>query len=643
MRVVKKGVTQLVASGALAEAEAPSDDAQVTKSLEIEHAVYLAHYNANSGKTSPEGGRQIGKIMLNLPRNPKLLLEVMDGTISHEDLARMDDRAMATEEKKLEDAALQEKVDKQAMVLKDDSLKRIRKTHKGEEEIEGAINDPADTRVDSTIPSEVPKITALPGSPGSIQDQSVPPVSEPPQAVNPSSNSPGITNGQDTVMEDASANDSEATPQIPPPVDHDYQVSHVPDQTFGGYESPVHGNKATGDIPRPGPGQIWHGELRFSEALTAPTAGFLLATSGPSTEDVRDFMPEQVLVNARLSMDVCETYLDSILARSQQKPVYIIGIRSVTCPRCELEECKHCNRTAGQEAKDNPTEESTQSTASTDRLLTIMDYFRNKRKHGVVDISMSPRVENCYLIPLLPDPQKLPKFFNRLDKDLLSPELLSTGRVGLLIYVLYGEEKGTASGHTERAKLNTVPPIHTDSNALYAPSPPASPSHPPAVSAINDNYPAIFPTPTQANTGRARTAGHSNDQQSIPSQNQHQQPGIPHRVTNTHHVNPPQAQPPISYDPNPSLAAVASQGTGGPALAAHSPTTFVPFPLKSGGVVSIPQAMFPYAQYNAVVELLNAVSEISLERWDQIRHVIDTNPSAGESLSILTNLLANLA
>lgn len=642
-----KAISQLVIAGSSTEAFAHTEESRAKQALEIEHAVYLKYRSADTRKPSKEGAMQIQRISLNLPRNAKLLHGVLSGEITREELAIMDDDGMATEEKKQADAAIQERVDKQAMVHKEDSTRRIRKTHKGDEEIEISVQEPAEpmTRPKTPTKDEYKYEQSELRQPSSEQpDVSLHQPLHPSESLNVAEHQ--SVNGQDPMILEPKAVEVVSTPLAPPVVDHDHQVSDVPEPSFEEYKPEFPNTPAAKEVLQPGPRQIWNGEIWFSENLSAPAAGFYLAKrESRSKQDPRDFIGERVIVRARLAMDAAESYIDSVITRSHQKSVYVLAIRSVACSNCNLDGCESCDKQRESEALLPSAEAAGQrgDRPPADRLSNIFDYFKNKEKHGVVEIGYDPRIESCYLIPLRNDTQALPRFFRRLSKDLLKPELIRSGCLGLLVFVIHGEDKAAApmpatpATPVTPANPKIIPPIDTESAALYSPSPVHSPGHPPVVSAINDTQTTVFPLPAQANSGRTRVSIQEPELPQIPFQPVYQQPGLPNRVTNNHQP------PPIAYAPVPPTGISANSDpvldreNGVPAAMPVGPPldTYISFPQADGNAMLIPRFLLPYTRLEGVNKFLNTATEAPLGVCQRIKSSVDVEPQAGIDFSLL--------
>ncbi|KAH7018688.1 transcription factor S-II, central domain-containing protein [Macrophomina phaseolina] len=87
--------------------------------------------------------QQFRNIVANLPRNHSLLIQLLNGAVTPDQLATMSAEDMASEEQKQKDAIMKEQAEKQSMLVNvPGGPNRIRKTHKGEEFIEDS-NEPS--------------------------------------------------------------------------------------------------------------------------------------------------------------------------------------------------------------------------------------------------------------------------------------------------------------------------------------------------------------------------------------------------------------------------------------------------------------------------------------------------------------------
>lgn len=99
--------------------------------MDVEAAM-LKHHPAGPGAYA----QQFRDIIANLPRNHSLLIQLLNGSLSAEQLATMSAEDMANEEQKRQDAIMKEQAEKQSILVNEGGPTRIRKTHKGEEFIE---------------------------------------------------------------------------------------------------------------------------------------------------------------------------------------------------------------------------------------------------------------------------------------------------------------------------------------------------------------------------------------------------------------------------------------------------------------------------------------------------------------------------
>lgn len=99
--------------------------------LDVEAAM-LKHHPSGPGAYA----QQFRDIVANLPRNHSLLIQLLNATVSPDQLATMSAEDMANDEQKRQDAIMKEQAEKQSILVNEGGPTRIRKTHKGEEFIE---------------------------------------------------------------------------------------------------------------------------------------------------------------------------------------------------------------------------------------------------------------------------------------------------------------------------------------------------------------------------------------------------------------------------------------------------------------------------------------------------------------------------
>ncbi|KAJ8104489.1 hypothetical protein OPT61_g10730 [Boeremia exigua] len=111
-------------------------DGQTAKSLatrfvlQICHAA-VEHHGEPSGPNSPFAER-LRTIMFNVKKNAFLIDRLLSGSLKADELTTMAPEEMASEDKQREYAAMREAAEKQ-LILTDDAVPRMRKTHKGDE------------------------------------------------------------------------------------------------------------------------------------------------------------------------------------------------------------------------------------------------------------------------------------------------------------------------------------------------------------------------------------------------------------------------------------------------------------------------------------------------------------------------------
>ncbi|KAF2136024.1 uncharacterized protein K452DRAFT_313534 [Aplosporella prunicola CBS 121167] len=132
---LQNDLTRLIADSSKHEYEVP--EGQTAESLSAKHALDIEGSLTQHYGSTTSYAPQFRSISANIGRNPKLLTHLLNGTLSAEELARMDPNEMASDEQKRKDALLKEQVEKQSVLVNEEGP-RYRKTHKGEEVIDDA-------------------------------------------------------------------------------------------------------------------------------------------------------------------------------------------------------------------------------------------------------------------------------------------------------------------------------------------------------------------------------------------------------------------------------------------------------------------------------------------------------------------------
>jgi len=133
--------------------------------LHVEHALFMKY----AAQTMEYGGvykDQMVSIYFNINENDELLLSLLNGTLSPEELAVMKSNDMAKPELKAKIAAMQEQSDKQNMLINEEGP-RIRRTHKGEEVVGDQYDNVSSEAISAPLAPRRRSSTSSVGSPHS--------------------------------------------------------------------------------------------------------------------------------------------------------------------------------------------------------------------------------------------------------------------------------------------------------------------------------------------------------------------------------------------------------------------------------------------------------------------------------------------
>jgi len=102
--------------------------------IRVEHECYMK-YAADTGEYSKSYKDMMLQICFNVPKNDRMTISLLDGTLQPETLVTMSSDDMANDELKLVMATMKAQSDKQNILVQDNGP-RIRRTHKGDEVVE---------------------------------------------------------------------------------------------------------------------------------------------------------------------------------------------------------------------------------------------------------------------------------------------------------------------------------------------------------------------------------------------------------------------------------------------------------------------------------------------------------------------------
>lgn len=392
--------------------------------LAVEYAIFLNFWGPSVEQSShyPEKFRMI---LANVRRNPALRDRLLTGDLSPNDFSKMSSHDMASKELQEKTAEMKRAADQQA-VLVEQQGPRIRRTHKGEEFVEGPdsqgqmtpdtvfsapIRRPR-TGTESDIPRQTSPEAATPKSPEAVElpentgalmasPKAPQPLSvdtkAPPRPVagteRKSSSNFNIQDvwssvtGPDTPVHQPrqesqqTASDNVAAPQQTPGGSGDADIDRLLKDEDQEEEEPY----SPTEYPADPDASVWHGKVAMPgvtefSGVAKHVTGANLSNKIPWAQ----LMPETISIEGRIAIDRASEYLCG-LRWSQTTDVSVVAV--------------------------TPTDDEASKTAF-DKLF---QYFADRKRYGVVGKSTVKEVKDIYLVPLEAGATKNPDFIELLE------------------------------------------------------------------------------------------------------------------------------------------------------------------------------------------------------------------------------------
>jgi len=375
----------------------------------VEDALFAAHPNKELYN------KQARALGFNLKSNQELCNGLLTGTLLPQELAVMSTEDMATSKLKQERAKMQEIADKQATMVTDGGPV-IRRTHKGDELVEGG-ND--------IVPDEIPTLNAArrrsmadpnvdmatrsrENSIGSGEDVELPDIptlgnAESQKSLSASRQTPVIQTKQPPIPERKASTQSDfdlkkvldkvsvhspVNQQVPtqlrrpssnaPPLDGPGVDPDI-DKMLQDDDEPPYSPKFDSD-----PEVVWHGKVTMdavaSFSATAKHIGGLDLGSPMAYEEL---LSRELRVAGRIEEEKANVYLCS-LRYSPPTDIVIIAL-------------------------------SPQGESSVQGCRELYEYFQTRNRFGVFSNKNSANIRDTYLVPAPPSPASYPDFIDNLE------------------------------------------------------------------------------------------------------------------------------------------------------------------------------------------------------------------------------------
>ncbi|KAL8964679.1 MAG: hypothetical protein Q9197_006847 [Variospora fuerteventurae] len=448
--------------------------------LAVEYAIFL-NFWGSSAKQSTQYPEKFRTIHHNVKQNPALRNRLLTGDLSPNDFSKMSSHDMASKELQEKTAEMKRAADQQA-VLVEQQGPRIRRTHKGEEFVEGPDSQgptAPDTvfsapirrprpEVESDIPRQTSPDAATPHSPQAVELPEnarvtvVSPKAGQPLSVDtkapprPTAGTERKSSSNFNIQDVWSSVTGPDTPAQQPRQDAHQPASEKigsPPQATGGSgdadidrllkdedqeeEEPYSPTEYPTDLDAP----VWHGKVIMPGVTEfSGVAKFVAGANLSSKIPWAQLMPGTINIEGRIDIDRASEYLCG-LRWSQTTDVSVVAV--------------------------TPADEDGSRTAF-DKLF---QYFTDRKRYGVVGKSTAKEVKDTYLVPLEAGVAKNPEFIELLEQCTIQTPV--PDRMLLVAFVVraHSPPAGQESNNTPRQPDAAAIASPINATGYQAPSP----------------------------------------------------------------------------------------------------------------------------------------------------------------------------
>ncbi|KAH8164506.1 hypothetical protein CIB48_g3739 [Xylaria polymorpha] len=561
--------------------------------IEIERAFQDTHPNTS------QNAAQLRTLMFSLKNNVELAARVLTHTLPPPSFVVMSGEELATKELQRENAEMKARADKQSILITDDGP-RVRRTHKGEEVVEAESFS-----------------MAMDEAPSQLRQQGIREAAE--AAGTGASASPSTGAGTETASGDGEKpvppRRSSSGPlrintqpsQSPKPADFDLG------KVFSSVRSPSvpHQRRASTQVRSAGPGDdpdvdrllqddgnesppysptedidpevIWRGPLTMTNVADIPTiAKFVGGADLSKIRDIpwKDLIPPLLSVCGRIPEEKAVPYLCGLRYNNQIDLV----ITSLSPARSNNEDDRK-------------------------QFLSVIEYFRSKKRYGVVGERKLGNVRDTYLVPVPEGNGPIPEPMQNIG-DHLIPQV-RTEPMLLMVFVVRDE------------KQTPLPVEQSRSDALQSQA--STPSH--ATPVPPPRHPSLSgPTWSPATPqGPFSTS-------SIPPPQYSQTPIPPPKI-------PGQPMPSVPVQPRPTPPAIPTQSSIPPPALNQDPNLNSMRAAQAEGEMKARQVLGPLFSSSTVTFLLPHAARMKEGEWNAVRRCLERDPRARDDLQLLSKLL----
>lgn len=356
---------------------------------------------------------QLRTILFNVKKNSSLRDRLLVGTLAADTLATMNTQDMASEEQQQKDAEIKREAEKQHIIVQEQGP-RVRRTHKGEEIVEGDAQAGVSESVFSSAAARRAAAEADSGSPDSPTAGGIasPKISAPSAAH--SEKKPDGRDGADFNGDTARPHspggttlDDHLFPEVPAhlhqslPSGGKVQVDEEIDNLLKDEEaeSPPYSPK-----DYESGGLIWRGKVSMN-----PVAEFRSVAKHVGGADLSDripwsqMIPSPLVIDGRIDVQLASNYLCG-LRFSNTTDVSVVSMNAPGQPADRVEFDK------------------------------LFNYFTDRKRYGVIGKHPLAAVKDTYIIPVEAGASKKPEFIELLENNNIEDPL--PDRILLVVFVV---------------------------------------------------------------------------------------------------------------------------------------------------------------------------------------------------------------
>ena len=402
----------------------PAEEVARRLGMTIEREMYQ-NICGGAGEPTEPYKLQLRSVLFNVKKNASLRDRLLVGSLSPSDLSKMSSQDMASEELQQKDAEIKREAERQHIIIQEQGP-RIRRTHKGEELVEDDQHDGASESVFSG--AQTRRSVAEDGSPHAsasptVQQRPFGERSGKPQSIDTKAADEHSRNnhfdqnlqspdGQDAVFPEVATHIREPLPTGK--AQADAEIDHLlrDDEP----DSPPYSPKDHSDE-----GVVWRGKIMMNSIAQFSSSakhvgGADLSEKIPWT----DLAPSTLLIDGRIDIQMATTYLCG-LRFSSSTDVSVMAVSSPQVPAAR---------------------------AAFDKLF---NYFKDRKRYGVIGKHPLPAVSDTYIVPVEAGSTTKPEFIELLENNSL--EDTTPDRLLLVIFVVK-----TGNSNRSSAQPSLEPP-----------------------------------------------------------------------------------------------------------------------------------------------------------------------------------------